>query len=56
LVDVVAFDGLIARGDLPSLEQAAALYRGALLEGWTEESNVVRREPAAVGSHSDRPS
>src|SRR5712692_2087364 len=36
-VDVAAFDALLARGDPPSLEQAAALYRGALLEGWTEE-------------------
>jgi predicted ATPase/DNA-binding SARP family transcriptional activator len=36
-VDVAAFDALMARGDPPSLEQAAALYRGPLLEGWTEE-------------------
>jgi DNA-binding SARP family transcriptional activator len=56
VVDVAAFDALMARGDPPSLEQAAALYRGSLLEGWTEESYVVRREPAAVGSRSDRPS
>jgi predicted ATPase/DNA-binding SARP family transcriptional activator len=30
-VDVVAFDAAIARGDTPSLEQAAALYGGILL-------------------------
>jgi predicted ATPase/DNA-binding SARP family transcriptional activator len=36
-VDVLAFDAAIARGDLPSLEQAVALYRGPLLEGCEEE-------------------
>jgi DNA-binding SARP family transcriptional activator len=35
--DVIAFDAAIARGDTPSLEEAIALYRGALLEGCTEE-------------------
>jgi DNA-binding SARP family transcriptional activator len=36
-VDVVAFDTAVARGDQRSLEEAVALYRGALLEGWAEE-------------------
>jgi predicted ATPase/class 3 adenylate cyclase/DNA-binding SARP family transcriptional activator len=36
-VDVVAFDAAIAQGDPPALEQAVALYRGPLLEGWVEE-------------------
>jgi DNA-binding SARP family transcriptional activator len=36
-VDVVAFDDLIARGDAPSLARAVSLYRGPLLEGWSEE-------------------
>src|SRR4051812_42134985 len=36
-VDVVTFDAAITRGDAASLEEAVALYRGPLLEGWTEE-------------------
>jgi DNA-binding SARP family transcriptional activator len=36
-VDVLAFDAAITRGDLPSLEQAVALYCGPLLEGCEEE-------------------
>src|SRR5438046_4894501 len=36
-VDVVAFDRAIRQGDVCALEQAVALYRGPLLEGWTEE-------------------
>src|SRR5712692_7439822 len=36
-VDVVAFDAAIARGDPSALEEAVALYRGPLLEGWGEE-------------------
>jgi predicted ATPase/DNA-binding SARP family transcriptional activator len=36
-VDVVAFDAAIAQGDPASWERAAALYRGPLLEGCTEE-------------------
>ena len=35
-VDVIAFDRAIARGDAASLEAAAALYRGPLLEGCCE--------------------
>jgi DNA-binding SARP family transcriptional activator len=44
-VDVAAFDALIARGDPPSLEQAAALYQGSLLEGWTAEWVFQERQP-----------
>jgi predicted ATPase/class 3 adenylate cyclase len=36
-VDVVAFDAAVARGNRESLEEAVALYRGPLLEEWTEE-------------------
>src|SRR5262249_8400620 len=36
-VDVVAFDAAIARGDIASLQEAMALYRGPLLEGCDEE-------------------
>jgi DNA-binding SARP family transcriptional activator len=35
-VDVLAFDAAIGRGDLPSLEEAVALYRGSLLEECVE--------------------
>ncbi|MCW3100948.1 MAG: transcriptional activator domain protein [Chthonomonadaceae bacterium] len=35
--DILAFDAALRRGDRPSLESAVALYRGALLEGCTEE-------------------
>src|SRR5439155_6742184 len=35
--DVIAFDQAIARGDLPSLGEAIALYRGPLVEGCHEE-------------------
>src|SRR5437588_5944871 len=37
MADVVIFDAAIARDDVPSLKQAAALYRGPLLEGCVEE-------------------
>jgi non-specific serine/threonine protein kinase len=36
-VDVIAFDQAIQGGDAPALETAVGLYRGPLLEGWTEE-------------------
>jgi predicted ATPase/DNA-binding SARP family transcriptional activator len=36
VVDVLAFDRAVARGDEASLEEAVALYRGPLLEGCTE--------------------
>jgi predicted ATPase/DNA-binding SARP family transcriptional activator len=36
-VDVLAFDEAVARGDAVALAEAVALYRGPLLEGWTEE-------------------
>ncbi len=46
--DVVAFDAAIARGDMASLLQAAALYRGPLLEthdaDWVASERAVRRE------------
>ena len=43
-VDIVAFDEAIARGDVASLEQAAWLYRGELLEGCLEEWVLPERE------------
>jgi predicted ATPase/DNA-binding SARP family transcriptional activator len=45
--DVVMFEEALARGDIASLEQAVALYRGPLLEGCVEEwafQERVRRE------------
>jgi DNA-binding SARP family transcriptional activator len=36
-VDLLAFDAALARGDAASLAEAVSLYRGPLLEGWTEE-------------------
>src|SRR3954451_23657930 len=42
--DVVAFDAGIAQGDASSLEQAIALYRGPLLEEWTEEWAFQERQ------------
>jgi DNA-binding SARP family transcriptional activator len=42
--DVVAFDAAIARGDLPSIEQAVELYRGPLLEGCEEEWAFQERQ------------
>src|SRR6476660_8497632 len=36
-VDVLAFDVAAAGGDPTSLEAAVAMYRGRLLEDWTEE-------------------
>jgi DNA-binding SARP family transcriptional activator len=35
-VDIIAFDELITRGDVPSLSAAVDLYRDALLCGWNE--------------------
>jgi predicted ATPase/class 3 adenylate cyclase len=35
--DVVAFDAAVRQGNPSSLDQAVALYRGPLLEGWSEE-------------------
>jgi DNA-binding SARP family transcriptional activator len=43
-VDVIDFDAAIARGDAASLEQAAALYRGALLEGCAEDWAFQERQ------------
>jgi predicted ATPase/DNA-binding SARP family transcriptional activator len=43
-VDVMAFDAAVRRGDVASLEQAAALYDGALLEGCPEEWILPERE------------
>jgi DNA-binding SARP family transcriptional activator len=42
--DVVAFDAAMAQGDEALLEQAAALYRGPLLEGCTEEWAFQERQ------------
>jgi predicted ATPase/class 3 adenylate cyclase len=44
-VDLIAFERAMARGDPGSLEEAVALYRGALLEGWTEEWVFQERQP-----------
>jgi predicted ATPase/class 3 adenylate cyclase len=52
-VDVLTFEQAIARGDPASLEQAVALYRGPLLEGWTEEwifQERLLREQAFLGA------
>ena len=43
-VDVLAFDAALDRGDTPSLELAIGLYRGALLEGCTEEWVLAERQ------------
>jgi predicted ATPase/DNA-binding SARP family transcriptional activator len=48
-VDLITFDTALARGERQSLEAAVALYRGPLLEGWTEEwvfEERSRREQA----------
>jgi predicted ATPase/DNA-binding SARP family transcriptional activator len=52
-VDLVAFDAALAQGDRLSLEQAVALYRGPLLEGWTDEwvfEEQVRREQSLLSA------
>lgn len=52
-VDVLAFDAAIARGDPASLEKAAALYRGPLLEDCTEEWVLLesrRRQEEYLGA------
>src|SRR5262249_10330945 len=52
-VDLVSFDGAIARGDAASLEQAISLYRGPLLEGCAEEwafQERLAREQAYLGA------
>jgi predicted ATPase/DNA-binding SARP family transcriptional activator len=36
-VDLIAFEACVRRGDPQSLAEAVALYRGPLLEEWTEE-------------------
>jgi non-specific serine/threonine protein kinase len=46
-VDALAFDAALAEGSLPALQQAVALYRGPLLEGWTEEWVLLEREARA---------
>src|SRR6185369_2879551 len=43
-VDVLAFDAAAAARDEPSLERAAALYSGPLLEGCTEEWVAPERD------------
>jgi predicted ATPase/DNA-binding SARP family transcriptional activator len=42
--DLLDFDAGVARGDRASLEQAVRLYRGPLLEGWSEEWVFQERE------------
>lgn len=42
-VDLLAFDAAIRRGDANALREAVALYRGPLLEGWTEAWVVAER-------------
>jgi DNA-binding SARP family transcriptional activator len=44
-VDVLAFDAAIARGDLASLHEAVALYRGRLLDGCLEAWAFQERQP-----------
>lgn len=44
-VDIQTFDTLIRKGDLKSLQEAVELYRGPLLEDWSEEWVLVEREP-----------
>ncbi len=44
VVDLAAFDAAIAHGGPQDLEQAVALYRGPLLEGWTEEWMLMARQ------------
>src|SRR5262249_10179232 len=43
-VDLIAFGDFLQVGDTPSLQQAVELYRGPLLEGWTEEWAVEERQ------------
>lgn len=43
-VDVATFAQCLKRSDTASLEQVVALYRGPLLEGWTEEWLLSERE------------
>src|SRR5262249_14422631 len=43
-VDLVTFDAALSRGDPASLAEAAALYRGPLLEGCTEEWAFQERQ------------
>lgn len=42
--DLIAFDTAIALGDRISLERAVALYKGPLLEGWSERWAIKARE------------
>jgi predicted ATPase/DNA-binding SARP family transcriptional activator len=44
LVDAHRFDLLVQQGDPASLQEAVDLYRGPLLEGWTEEWIEADRE------------
>src|SRR5579871_5922486 len=43
LVDALAFDAALKRGDVPSLEAAVSLYRGPLLEGCDAEWGLAER-------------
>jgi DNA-binding SARP family transcriptional activator len=42
--DVAIFDAAMAMGDDESLEQAVALYRGSLLDGWVDEWVFEQRQ------------
>lgn len=44
VVDVLAFDAAVARGDPTSLTEAVALYQGPLLKGWVEEWAFEERQ------------
>ncbi len=43
-VDAIAFEQAVIQGDGASMKQAVALYRGPLLEGWSESWVVRQRE------------
>jgi DNA-binding SARP family transcriptional activator len=43
-VDIIAFDQAVVRGDVSSLEEAVALYRGPLLEECAEEWTIPERQ------------
>jgi non-specific serine/threonine protein kinase len=45
--DLITFQERLKRGDTASLEQAVALYRGPLMEGWAEDWLLAERESCA---------
>lgn len=48
-IDYVTFRQGLRRDDTAALEQAISLYRGPLLEGWTEDWLLSERETCAQG-------